>query len=230
MKQAADPRETKFCFEPKTRTTTPLSSDQVNELLNAPDISTARGIRNVAIIATIAYTGLRETEVGQLQVDNLCLTGGEGETGINVPEGPASTKRFVPFYTDFPLQKILEAWLTKTGINEGPVFRGFFRNERRLRDNPITLQAIEDIFRLYPINDDQPIHVKPFDLRVFYARMLYALDFSLDVISQNLGIQTQTAANYIGIPSKDTEMIPAFDITKLQGISNTFVGNSLVEG
>jgi integrase len=231
MRKAADPHETKFSFDPTPRFYKPLPPHQASKLLNAPDLRTLRGLRDTAIFAMMMFAGLRETEVSLLTVEDLHLVDGEGEIGIHVPEGPASSERFVPLYSDFPIKPILEAWLSRVGIQEGPVIRGFFRNERSIRDTPLTVQAIEDIFRLYPVKDcKSSVQIKPFDLRVFYARMLFALGYGMDVISQNLGVQTQTAVNYVGVPLIDAEKPPAFDVTKLQDISNTFIGHSLVEG
>lgn len=220
MWKAADPRETKFDYKAKLRSYNLLRVHQATQLLNAPDLRMLSGLRNLAIISTMMFMGLRESEVRLLIVEDLLFEGGVGETGIHVPAGPASTERFVPFYQEFPVQVILETWLSKAGIKEGPVFRGFFRNEYKIREKPITIQAIEDIFRMYPINEgEEVIQIKPVDLRIFYARMLFALDFSLDVISSNLGVQTQTAVNYIGTPSTEIDKIPAFPIDVLNTIS-----------
>lgn len=216
MRKASDPNETKFSYAASTRHYSVLSPSQISQLLNTPNTNSLRGLRDTAVLATMAYMGLRESETSLLTVGHLHLTGRAGEMGIQVPHGAASTERFVPFYEGFPVQQILDAWLKRSGIHEGPIFRGFYRNERRMRETAITIQAIEDICRLYPIQDgEQSVHVKPSDLRVFYARMLYALDHGLDVIAHNLGVQIQTVVNYIGTPSNSTEQIPLFDVSKL---------------
>lgn len=216
MRKAADPRETKISYKAKIRSYTPLTVAQASQLLNSIDLRSPRGLRDLTIIAIMMFMGLRETEARLLTVKDLLLNGRGGEIGIHVPAGPASDERFVPFYPDFPVQKILEVWLFKSGIKKGPIFRGFFRNEAKMRERPITLQAIEDIFRLYPINEgEESLYIKPIDLRIFYTRMLFALGISLDEISSNLGVQKQTAVNYIGTPSNNNEVIPMFVLSKL---------------
>ncbi len=217
MKIAADPRNTKFSVKANTRAYRYLTISQANQFLNVPDTYSLRGLRDRAIICSLMFMDLRETELRLLTVEDLHLTSdGAGELGIHVPQGAASIERFVPIYKGFPVKHCLETWLNKAGIKEGPVFRGFFRNERKMRDTPITIQAIEDIFRLYPIEDgEEYLEIKPIDLRIFYARMLFTMDFSIDVIAANLGVQTQTAANYIGTPMKSDKFIAAFELSQL---------------
>jgi integrase/recombinase XerD len=48
-----------------------LSHDEVEELLNAPDLETARGIRDKAMLETMYATGLRISELVELRIDQI---------------------------------------------------------------------------------------------------------------------------------------------------------------
>jgi len=200
-----------------------LTTDQASQFLNSPNSHTLRGLRDTTIIALIMSSGLRETELKLLTVDDLKLNGRGDIVGVHVPKGPASTERCISFYEGFPIQNIIRTWLLKAGIQEGSIFRGFYPSGKSMRSTAITLQAIEDIFSFYPLMDGEiQIHLKPIDLRVFYAQLLYKLDYDLDVISKNLGVQTQTAVNYIGTPSENLDGIPILAPTEL----NNFEGQT----
>ena len=73
-----------------------LTSTQGAALMLQPDVSRLRGRRDVALIALLLATGLREGEVVQLEIDDLYQTYG-GVPALRVRSGKGAKARMAPF-------------------------------------------------------------------------------------------------------------------------------------
>ncbi len=80
-----------------------LSVDEINKIVNAIDLSKAEGQRNKAIIEVLYGSGLRVSELINLQLSKLYL-----EEGYMLVEGKGSKQRLVPISTH--AQKQFELW------------------------------------------------------------------------------------------------------------------------
>ena len=69
-----------------------LSEAQVEALLNAPDLDTARGLRDRAMLETLYATGLRVTELVEVHALNVSLNEGV----VRVVQGKGGKDRLVP--------------------------------------------------------------------------------------------------------------------------------------
>lgn len=82
-----------------------LSTDEVDRLLNSPDVSTPMGIRDKAMLELLYATGLRVTELVELKMPNLnmnvgyLICRGKGDKERLVPMGEAA-RRWVQDYID----------------------------------------------------------------------------------------------------------------------------------
>ncbi|MDX2076029.1 MAG: tyrosine-type recombinase/integrase, partial [bacterium] len=72
-----------------------LRPSQVRALLRLPGVNTLIGVRDTAMIAILACTGIREAELVALQVDDLRQVLG-GEVALRVREGKNHKQRLVP--------------------------------------------------------------------------------------------------------------------------------------
>jgi len=68
-----------------------LSLSEVTRLLNAPDTSTPKGIRDRAMLELLYATGLRASEIISLRINNLNL-----DTGYIITLGKGDKERLVP--------------------------------------------------------------------------------------------------------------------------------------
>ncbi len=111
---------------------------------------------------------------------------------------------------------ITEKWLGVAGIDEGSVFRGFYKGEKRLRPKRMTVRTLNRIVEKYYDG------LTPHDLRRSYARLQYEAGMDILSISQNFGhASIQTTKGYIGTMDAQRRAgkiaIP-FDLGRLEAI------------
>ena len=180
-----------------------LTPTQGATLMLQPDVSQLRGRRDVAIIALLLATGLREGEVVQLEIDDLYQTYG-GVPALRVKAGKGAKARMAPFGDMLWARQIAELWLG--GRESGPVFtrmrqgRGDMRRAQATA-MPMTTRSIQRMLGRYPIWIDGMLKaVTPHDLRRSYARNLFLAGIPVEVIRQNLGhVDVKTTQDYIGV-------------------------------
>lgn len=172
-------------------------------LMMQPDVSILRGRRDVAIIALMLATGLREGEIVTLQVDDLYQTYG-GVPAVRVKSGKGAKSRMVPFGDMLWARQITEIWLDRRKV--GFVFTKMFDGrgdmlEQEATDKKMTTRSVQRMLKRYPIAiNGVPTSVTPHDLRRSYARNLFLAGIPSEVIRQNLGhVDIKTTQDYIGV-------------------------------
>ena len=176
-----------------------LKPYQVSALVQAPGITTLRGLRDTALMTLMVCTGIRAAEAAALQVDDLRQHLG-GELSLRVREGKGGKQRLIPYGPlDWCLMYV-DAWLRDSGIKGGHVFRGIRRGDKTVRATGIGAWTVNDIMNSYPISIEGALClVKPHDLRRTYARNAYDFGMDLERIRQNLGhTSLGTTQTYIG--------------------------------
>lgn len=186
-----------------------LKPRQVKALLRAPGLSTLRGVRDTAIMALMVCTGVREAELCDLYVTDLRQQLRD-ELALLIRSGKGHKQRLVPYG---PLDWCLlyvDRWLSQAEIISGPVFRGLYKGQHRVRREGITPRSINRIMNQYPIIINGEVRdVKPHDLRRTYARNAYEFGMDIERIRQNLGhTSAQTTQNYIGTLDADLRRPP----------------------
>lgn len=176
-----------------------LTPGQAKRLMQSPGIDSLKGMRDTAILALFLCTGIREAELCGLRVDDLRQRL-DGELALYIREGKGRKRRLIPYGELDWVLVYVELWLNNTGIESGPVFRGFYKGNRKIRSTALTKRAINYLLDEYPITIDGHLHrVQPHDLRRTYARRLYEAGVDLNRIRQNLGhSDIKTTLGYIG--------------------------------
>lgn len=180
-----------------------LTPSQGAALMMQPDVFTLRGRRDVAMIALMLATGLREGEIVKLQVHDLYQTYG-GVPAVRVTSGKGAKARMVPFGDMLWARQITEIWLD--GRGDGFVFtkmsdgRGDML-EQEMTHEKMTTRSVQRMLKRYPIAiNGVPTSITPHDLRRSYARNLFLAGISTEVIRQNLGhVDVKTTQDYIGV-------------------------------
>ncbi len=202
-----------------------LTPTQGAALMMQPDVATLRGRRDVAIIALMLATGLREGEIVKLDVDDLYQTYG-GVPALRVRSGKGAKARMVPFGDMLWARQIAEFWLG--GREHGPVFTAMSDGrgdmlDQRITQKRMTTRSVQRMLKRYPISTNGvPTTVTPHDLRRSYARNLFLAGIPTEVIRQNLGhADVQTTQAYIGVLDGSTRapvsVYDASDILKKLG-------------
>src|ERR1035437_3911821 len=103
-----------------------LSIQQAQALLNAPDASITKGLRDRAILAVLLACGLRRSEVAALTVPHVQQR--DGRWCIVDLVGKHGRVRTVPMPTWVKVAQ--DAWAVRAGVEDGHVFRSVNRGDQ----------------------------------------------------------------------------------------------------
>ncbi|MBM3244280.1 MAG: site-specific tyrosine recombinase XerD [Candidatus Omnitrophica bacterium] len=156
-----------------------LSLNEVDSLLNAPDLRNIQGIRDKAILETLYATGMRVSEAGNLKLDNVNL-----DIGFLRCIGKGNKERVIPFGKKaiVAVKRYLEvsrpALLKK---NESDIlFLSRFGKK-------ISRQSIWKIIQRYTKEAGIKKHIKPHLLRHSFATHLLERGADLRSVQEMLG-------------------------------------------
>jgi len=173
-----------------------LTPSQAQQLLQAPDRKVLRGTRDVAILATLLFTGLRRQELCSLQIKhirqidahwaivNLIGKGGK----VRTVKLPAAVKR------------IIDAWLVASGRVLNPESFVFVAMKKggKIDGESLSAQGVYNIVKKYA--EQIGVEISAHDLRRSFARMAYDNGADLGQLSLRLGHESvQTTEKYIGV-------------------------------
>jgi integrase/recombinase XerC len=152
-----------------------LVQEELTRLLQAPDKSEAMGLRDAAILTTLAFTGCRLSEIVGLNVDHLSLT----QRSMRVM-GKGSKERIIPL-NDVVMDAI-SAYLDVRGFANSPAL---YLNKfgRRLSG-----RSVENIVRKYVLQAGVfRDRISPHKLRHTFATLLHSKDVDILEIQKLLG-------------------------------------------
>lgn len=158
-----------------------LSVDDVDRLLQAPDVSTPRGLRDRALIELLYATGLRVSELVQLRPADLHL-----DAGYLTTMGKGRKQRMVPFGDE------AAAWVSRYLRDGRPALLGR-RTSPRLFVNArgggvgITRVGFWKILRSYGVGLGLARQISPHVLRHSFATHLLERGADLRAIQMMLG-------------------------------------------
>jgi len=170
-----------------------LSVQQAQRLLNAPDVSTKKGLRDRAMLAVLLGCGLRRSEVAALtlkhvqQRDNRwCIVDLVGKHG---------RVRTIPMPTW--VKVAIDAWTAAAGLTEGHVLRPVGRGDQ-VQGEHMTEKVVWQLLQPYAVAAGVP-GIAPHDLRRSCAKMCRAAGGELEQIQLLLGhASVQTTERYLG--------------------------------
>jgi len=170
-----------------------LSVKQAQALLNAPDATTKKGLRDRAILAVLLGCGLRRSEVAALAISHVQQR--DGRWCVVDLKGKHGRVRTVPMPTW--VKVAIDAWTAETGIVDGRIFRPVHRGDQ-MRGEALSEKVVWQLLQGYA----EAVGVKgiaPHDLRRTCAKLCRAAGGELEQIQLLLGhASVQTTERYLG--------------------------------
>ena len=173
-----------------------LTREQASAMLNAPDTSTLKGVRDRAILAVMLGCGLRREEVAQLTVEHFQQR--EGRWVILDLAGKHGRVRTIPAASW--VKALVDEWTKLAVINAGCMFLAMRKGDSWYLDSDgqrksMTAQAVWNIVQEYaPVEG-----LAPHDLRRTFAKLAAKAGAPLVQIQKTLGhASVQTTERYIG--------------------------------
>jgi site-specific recombinase XerD len=170
-----------------------LSVRQAQALLNAPDVTTKKGLRDRAMLAVLLGCGLRRSEVAALTLKHIQTR--DNRWCIVDLVGKHGRVRTIPMPTW--VKGAIDAWTAAAGFTEGHVLRPLNRGDQ-MRGDRLSEKVIWQLLRPYSLAAGVP-GIAPHDLRRSCAKMCRAAGGELEQIQLLLGhASVQTTERYLG--------------------------------
>jgi site-specific recombinase XerD len=170
-----------------------LSVRQAQSLLNAPDVSTVRGLRDRAILAVLLGCGLRRSELAALTFTHLQQR--DGRWCIVDLRGKHGRIRTAPMPTW--VKVAIDAWISATSVADGHIFRSVNRADR-VGSERLGEKVVWQMLQQYAAAVGLP-GIAPHDLRRTCAKLCRAAGGELEQIQLLLGhASVQTTERYLG--------------------------------
>lgn len=168
-----------------------LSPQQAQALLNAPDISTNKGLRDRVILAILLGCGLRRSELASLTLKHLQQR--DNRWCIIDLVGKHGRVRTVPVPTW--VKVAIDAWTSAGSVADGQVFRSVNRADLVL--GALSEKVVWQLLQKYATAAGVP-GIAPQDLRRTCAKMCRAAGGELEQIQLLLGhASVQTTERYL---------------------------------
>ena len=170
-----------------------LSIRQAQSLLNAPDVTTTKGLRDRAILAVLLGCGLRRSEVAALTMEHVQQR--DGRWCIVDLVGKHERVRTIPMPTW--VKVAIDAWTAAAGLYDGPVFRSMNRGDQA-QAAPLSEKVVWQLLQPYAVAAGVP-GIAPHDCRRTCAKLCRAAGGELEQIQLLLGhASVQTTERYLG--------------------------------
>jgi site-specific recombinase XerD len=157
-----------------------LSLDQVELLLQAPDTTNPKGLRDRAILELLFSTGLRVSELVSLNRDQVSLE--RKEFGVVGKGGKAR----VVFLSDSAANWLSRYLQTRTD-NLKPLFIAVPGKGKKSKDGRLTARSVELIVDRYARQVNLPFNVTPHTLRHSFATDLMIAGADIRAVQEMLG-------------------------------------------
>ena len=170
-----------------------LSIREAQKLLNAPDVSTKKGMRDRAMLELLLGCGLRRAEAASLTLKHIQQR--DNRWCIVDLVGKYSRVRTIPMPTW--VKCAIDSWTAAASVVDGHVLRPINRGDQ-VRGERITEKVVWQVIQPYAAAAGVP-GIAPHDLRRSFAKMCRAAGGGLEQIQFLLGhASVQTTERYLG--------------------------------
>jgi site-specific recombinase XerD len=159
-----------------------LNLEQIEDLLNAPDVTNIIGLRDKAILETLFSTGLRVAELVSLNRNQIKLTNLNDDLEVNII---GKGNRMRPVYFSPRALTAIKDYLNKRTDDEEALFISF--KGPKSKEHRLTTRSIENIVRKYVNKAGISILASPHTLRHSFATDLLTQGVDLRTVQEFLG-------------------------------------------
>lgn len=169
-----------------------LTLEQAQRLINAPDLTRLKGLRDRAILAVMIGGGLRRSEVAKLQFGDIQQR--ESRWAIVDMTGKGNRVRTVPVPNWAKVA--IDEWTETANLSGGYVFRPVNKGDS-ITGEKLTSQAVQNIVKEYAAACGFTLAAH--DLRRTFAQLARKANAPIDQIQLTLGhASVQTTERYLG--------------------------------
>jgi site-specific recombinase XerD len=171
-----------------------LTQPQAQALLDAPNTSTTKGVRDQAILGMLLGCGLRRSELVALEFHHVQQRDGRWAIVDIVGKGRRVRTVPMPAWT----KVLINRWGVAADLSEGRVFRALRKGDRLAGSDGLSADAIADVVTTYagPLR----LGVAAHDCRTTFAKLALKGGARLEQIQLSLGHQSiQTIQRYLGV-------------------------------
>jgi site-specific recombinase XerD len=169
-----------------------LTAEQATALLQTPDTSTLKGLRDRAILAVLLGCGLRRHEAAGLTISHVQMRAGRWVIVNLVGKGNKTRSVPMPGWAKAAVQ----AWTEAAGIADGYLFRPL-NKAGRLAGEKVSVQTVWNVVMEHA--NTLGLNVAPHDLRRTFARLALDGGAEMKQIQYSLGhASVQTTEVYVG--------------------------------
>jgi integrase/recombinase XerD len=174
-----------------------FTKGQLERLLNAPDITQFVGLRDLAIMLTLAHVGLRLKELCSLKVQDISFDG-KGE--VIIQQAKNRYARRVPMTKR--LKTVIKAYVEERGVLESDALFVSVENA------PINARTVQERLKHYGVGSkvENEVSVSPHAFRRTFCRLKVEAGVNLFVLQRLTGhSDLEMLQRYVQIYGKDLE-------------------------
>ncbi|WP_066314513.1 tyrosine-type recombinase/integrase [Bacillus sp. FJAT-29814] len=174
-----------------------FSKQQLKRLLNAPDVSSFVGLRDLAVMLTLAHTGVRLTELTSLRVQDVSF---DGKGAVNVQRAKNRYARRIPLTNR--LKQVLKAYIEERGTLDHD---SLFIN---IENQPLGARTVQERLKHYgkETGVENQVPVSPHAFRRTFCRLKVEAGTNIFVLQRLSGHQSlEILRRYVEIYGRDLE-------------------------
>ena len=176
-----------------------LTREQAQAMLDAPDVSMLKGLRDRALLAAMIGAGLRRSEVAALTFAHLARREGRWVLVDLVGKGHRTRTVPIPAWA----KAAIDEWTRAARLPAGYIFCSMHKGDY-VDGESLTPQAVSDVVAYY--GAALGLKVTAHDLRRTYAKLAHKGGSGLDQIQLSLGhASILTTERYLGVEQDLTD-------------------------
>ncbi len=184
----------------RSKVVKPISLTKIKQLLAVPNIKTIIGLRDRAILATFIYTGLKISELINLNQEQFINISGKKDLELSIAARDSASRKI--YFSEDVLRYVKE-YLNTRKDGEKALFTHY--RSRKDAENRLRPRSIQRMVKHYEKSIKLPYSITPEILRWSYINAVVSEHTNPRPIFQSLTHQESLVKNYNYVPAKNTQ-------------------------